>query len=159
MSFKNYTLIDRKNILERYKNAKNTDHVYKIMPDCYKFMSPIERNVWSDIRTCWIKMYPQYPVLWFFLDFWDPENKIGIEVDGKEFHLDKEKDAERQNKIEKLWWTIYRIKWYATFKNIFKDENDLFNEEMLVLSEYQLENQDSNIKEYRELLEDLRLIY
>jgi len=39
-------------------------------------MSPIEFNVWSDIRSNGLMFYPQFPVLNYFIDFADPIRKI-----------------------------------------------------------------------------------
>jgi very-short-patch-repair endonuclease len=72
--------------------------------------SPIEADTWQAIR-CFgkVPLYPQYPVLNYFLDFGNPYLKIGIECDGKEFHLDKEKDMRRDTNLRKLGWRIYRV--------------------------------------------------
>ncbi len=79
--------------------------------------TPIEFNVWCDIRCAGIPFYPQIPVLNYFIDFGDPYKKIGIEVDGKEFHLDKEKDRQRDLKLNKEGWRIIRIPGNKTFKS------------------------------------------
>lgn len=87
-------------------------------------LTPIEYNVWSDIRYLGLPFYPQFPVRGYFLDFADPINKIGIEVDGKEWHLDKEKDLKRQNNLEEIGWKIIRIEGkytYANKQDFFKD--------------------------------------
>lgn len=70
--------------------------------------SPIEHNVWSDIRGNGVPFYPQIPVARFFLDFACPMLKIAIECDGKEFH-DIEKDAARDEELGSLGWTVYRL--------------------------------------------------
>jgi len=96
MTYKNYTLDDRKKIKASYeKYFYNWCEPYLIIPDCCEYMSPIERNVWSDLKCNGIKMYPQYPVWKYFLDFWDPIKKIWIEVDWREFHEDNGKDIKR----------------------------------------------------------------
>lgn len=83
--------------------------------DWIQTFTPIERNVWHDIRVIGLPMWPQYPILNYFVDFADPIEKIIIEVDGKEWHQDKEKDLERQNEIEKFGWIFYRIEGKQTF--------------------------------------------
>lgn len=77
--------------------------------DIVKEMSPIERDLWMDIR-CYGKlpMYPQYPALGYFLDFGNPRHKIGIECDGKEFH-NPEKDRKRDLRLFEEGWKIYRL--------------------------------------------------
>jgi very-short-patch-repair endonuclease len=72
-------------------------------------MTPIESWFWQDIRQANAVFYPQYPVEGFFLDFANPVAKVGIECDGHDYHLDKEKDRERDQKLQALGWTIYRI--------------------------------------------------
>lgn len=70
--------------------------------------SPIERQVWCDIRTLGIPFFPQVPVLNYFLDFGCPFLKIGIECDGKAWHdydLDKARDA----RLAQQGWMIFRI--------------------------------------------------
>lgn len=70
--------------------------------------SPIERHVWSDIRTLGLPFYPQIPVLNYFLDFGCPFLKIGIECDGKAWH-DYELDKARDARLAKQGWMIFRI--------------------------------------------------
>lgn len=71
-------------------------------------MTPIERGIWCDIRTSATVFYPQYPVLNFFVDFANPQLKVAIECDGKQWH-DPEKDAIRDAKLNKIGWTVYRF--------------------------------------------------
>lgn len=58
-------------------------------------MTPIESWFWQDIRQANAVLYPQYPVAGCFLDFANPVAKVGIECDGHAYHLDKEKDRQR----------------------------------------------------------------
>lgn len=94
---------------------------YKLK-ECFK-MTPIEENVWSDIRFLGLKMFPQFPIDKYFADFADPINKIVIEADGEKYHTDKNKDLIRQNEIEKLGWTIYRIKGKETYKCLQEEQD------------------------------------
>jgi len=70
--------------------------------------SPIERDVWCDIRCAGLPFYPQMPVLNYFLDFGNPFLKIGIECDGKQWH-NAERDAARDARLSAEGWEIYRI--------------------------------------------------
>lgn len=72
------------------------------------WLSPIERNLWSDIRTADLVLYPQWPVAGFFVDFGNPVARVAIECDGKAFH-DAARDAPRQKAIEAKGWTVYRF--------------------------------------------------
>lgn len=78
--------------------------------DWIKIFTPIEYDTWHSIRSIGrIPLYPQYPVLGFFLDFGNPFLKIGIECDGADFHLDKKKDNDRDYELKQHGWAIYRI--------------------------------------------------
>lgn len=72
------------------------------------WLSPIEKNLWSDIRTADLVLYPQWPVAGFFVDFGNPVARVAIECDGKAFH-DVARDAPRQRAIEAKGWTVYRF--------------------------------------------------
>ncbi len=103
-------------MMETYQVTGDLFHVYDIY-DWNKIFSPIEKNVWHDIRTIGLPLYPQFPVKQYFIDFADPIKKIGIEVDGKKWHSDLEKDQQRQREIEHEGWEIYRIDGKDTFKD------------------------------------------
>lgn len=84
-------------------------------------MTPIERLVWADIRQTGMVMYPQFPVLGFFLDFANPVAKVAIECDGKEFH-DPQKDEARDAKLRDIGWTVYRLTGSEIVKEYPDDE-------------------------------------
>lgn len=114
--------------------------------------SYIEDIVWGDIRYLGLPLYPQFPVLNYFIDFGDPKRKIGIEVDSRQWHKDKEKDKIRQRRIENTGWRIYRIK----SRCVYKQKRDFLIEESS-------ENEDERIVDerfYKECSEGiLRKIY
>lgn len=71
--------------------------------------TPIEFLAWQDVRSMGLPFYPQVPVGKCFLDFGDPHFKIGVELDGKDYH-DAKKDRERdENLWERYGWRIFRI--------------------------------------------------
>lgn len=70
--------------------------------------TPIERRAWGDIRGRYTPLYPQFPLFNYFIDFANPYLKIGIELDGKQWH-DVEKDRERDEFLASVGWHIYRI--------------------------------------------------
>jgi very-short-patch-repair endonuclease len=76
--------------------------------DFTRYFTPIEREAWNAIRSSRIILYPQYPVLNYFLDFGNPYLKIGLEMDGKEFH-NAEKDFIRDTKLLNEGWKIFRV--------------------------------------------------
>lgn len=75
----------------------------------YDRLTPIEEQLWCDIRCAGLPMFMQYPVGPYTLDFGDPERKIGIEADGKAFH-DKDRDAARDKRLlEEFGWKVFRV--------------------------------------------------
>jgi hypothetical protein len=73
-------------------------------------MSPIERIVFDECVSAGLVMYPEYPIGPYWVDLGNPRDKVAIECDGKEYHLDARKDAIRHNEIEQAYgWKIYRI--------------------------------------------------
>lgn len=72
-------------------------------------LTPIESWLWHDIRALDLVLYPQYPILGFFVDFANPKTKVAIECDGEAYHRDKSKDADRDRKLEDAGWRVYRI--------------------------------------------------
>lgn len=133
----------RKIIRETYREClpeieKNYPNFDPYIFDWTSVFTPIENNVWADIRYlgCPIKC-PQFPVSGYFIDFADPVRKIGIEVDGKEWHSSQEqieKDQKREAILKKFGWTIYRIEGAKTYYNQRmveqkrRAEDDYFNE-------------------------------
>ena len=71
--------------------------------------TPIEWHAWQCIRMDGLPMFPQVPVGRRFIDFGDPIKKIGIEVDGKDWH-DEQKDRARDAELKDHGWIIFRIK-------------------------------------------------
>ena len=129
----------RQQIREAYKAWTPRSDPYQYF-DWLQVFTPIEKNVWSDIRFLGLPFYPQFPVERYFVDFADPVKKIAIEVDGKEWHGDYEKDKLRQIEIEKLGWTIVRILGQDTFKHEEGDE----------------ESDDCGVSESEKILQELK---
>ena len=58
-------------------------------------LTPIEEAAWMTMESKGrMPLYPQYPVGRFIVDFANPVKKIGIELDGREWH-NEEKDTSR----------------------------------------------------------------
>ena len=72
-------------------------------------MTPIESWLWADIRSLDAVLYPQYPVGRFFVDFGNPVAKVAIECDGAAWHLDKARDAARDEALRSLGWKVFRF--------------------------------------------------
>lgn len=122
----------RKRIRETYKDLIPTIMESRHQTDPYIFdfdmpMTPIEENVWHDIRVLGLPFYMQFPVGPYFIDFADPIKKIGVEVDGKEWHQDHDADDKREKELNRLGWVIVRIPGYKTFKrrsDFFQNDED-----------------------------------
>jgi very-short-patch-repair endonuclease len=84
--------------------------------------TPIERNVWGEIRDLRLPFYPQFPVGPYFIDFADPVKKLGIEVDGRRYHEDLEGDWRREQALEQQGWTIIRILGRHTYQEPAKHD-------------------------------------
>lgn len=87
------------------------------------YMSPIEWELWDDIRSWGIRLYPQYPVLRYFADFANPDEKVVVEVDGKEWH-DPEADAVRDKEMQKAGWHVYRFDGASTLRTMSEEQVD-----------------------------------
>lgn len=86
--------------------------------------SPIERAAWDDIRSGGYIFFPQIPVLQYFLDFANPYVRVGIELDGKEWHIDRKRDLVRDNYLLEQGWHIYRIPGRESVKTINIPSNE-----------------------------------
>jgi len=113
------------------KEIKKWHQVYSV--DWVSFFSPIETDTWNSIR-CQdsIVLYPQFPLFNYFIDFANPYLKIGLELDGKNYH-DPIKDKKRDELLYEYGWKIYRIKGsetYTKFNDIFDvQENEIVGDE------------------------------
>jgi len=103
--FKDYYEYNEPQIIKRAITG-HWHNTYEI--DFTKYFTPIEYDAWCVIRASRVILYPQYPVLNYFLDFGNPYLKIGLETDGKGFH-DQVKDKKRDTNLLKAGWKIFRI--------------------------------------------------
>ncbi len=94
-------------IIERAENSL-TLWVYPYFLEWDRFSTPIEAEAWQCIRGRRVVFYPEFPVLNYFIDFANPYLKVGVELDGKEFH-NAEYDRQRDKQLYDEGWTIYRI--------------------------------------------------
>lgn len=88
-------------------------------------LTPIESALWQDIRQEGAVFYPQYPVGRFFVDFGNPLKRVAIECDGKQWHMNKERDAARQHEIEAMGWTVYRITGRDCFTDTIERQDEV----------------------------------
>jgi very-short-patch-repair endonuclease len=93
--------------------------------DWTKLFTPIERVAWGSIRNYGIPMYPQFPACGVFIDFANPCERIGIELDGKDWH-DAEKDVKRDRRLMEDGWTIFRITGSECYRR-YKEPSELID--------------------------------
>lgn len=77
--------------------------------DWLRVFTPIERMAWSAIRYRGLPLLPQYPIGPYFADFADPDVRIVLECDGKQFHQDAERDAARDLEMAQQGWSVFRV--------------------------------------------------
>lgn len=124
-----YTYAERIEIRRRYKLIeddliKGLNHGADVF--FWKF-STAELLVWTDLRFYGFRFFPQFPIRNYFVDFASPAKKIVLEVDGAQWHQDKEKDLKRQTEIEEEGYSVIRIPAVDVFKyNPFPQINHLY---------------------------------
>jgi hypothetical protein len=124
LSFRDYYQAHEKEIIILSKTHPHT--WYESYPiDWSTVLTPIEMEIWDIIRsTGRIVMYPQYPVLNYFVDFANPGKKIIVEVDGKDYHTDKDKDYLRDQELYSKGWKVFRISGAEAYKQVEYDEDE-----------------------------------
>ncbi len=90
--------------------------------DWIMIFTPIEYNVWSDIRSIGVPLYPQFPVGKYWIDFADPIKKIGIEVNGKIHNQTTDRDTKRLKELACNGYTIFNI----SGKDTFAEDSDSY---------------------------------
>lgn len=139
----------RKDYFSILKEIKENYKIWKPRSDPYSFynwlnfLTPIEHNVWANIRYLGIPFYPQFPVGKYFIDFADPIKKIAIEVDGKEWHKDKLKDKLRDSNLNKMGWQVIRIQGRDTFKTREDYFTECFYDNLLDLEDEEAEEKNN----------------
>jgi|GEM_PF-3328785 len=71
-------------------------------------MSPAEQEMWLAIKCSQTFLFPEVPVLKYFIDFGHLHLRVGLEVDGKDFH-DQQLDMARDLELWQCGWVIFRI--------------------------------------------------
>jgi hypothetical protein len=99
-------------------------------------------------------LYPQYPVLNYFVDFGDPWQRIGIEADGWSYH-DEGKDLRRDEELFELGWKVFRIPAAQTLPGCLEPDDEFRELEERAqrarLSLWLLETSDGIIRAIRAL--------
>lgn len=105
---KEYYLSNINAILQHHKERPDT--LFEAYPFDWNYvLNEVEWLAWTTTRNKgYLPLYPQFPVKKYFLDFANPGVKIGIEIDGIEYH-EYDKDYDRDTDLKKEGWTIIRI--------------------------------------------------
>lgn len=111
-------------ILREGRERPDRHWLMPYLVDWPSFFTPIENDAWCSIRYRGMVMYPQYPVLNYFVDFGNPTLKIAIEVDGRQFHK-KEKDIIRDIELLKSGWKVFRITGSEMWKTNYRTYGDI----------------------------------
>jgi len=72
-------------------------------------MTPIEQTMYRRLEGAGLRPRCQYPVGPFRIDFAFPEARVAVEVDGSRWHEDRQKDQNRDNKLDALGWKVIHI--------------------------------------------------
>lgn len=83
-------------------------HYDPYIVDWGRIFTPIEEDGWYYVRTMGLKMFPQYPVGRFFVDFGDPWKHVAIECDGQQWH-NAERDAKRDRELADMGWRVLHL--------------------------------------------------
>lgn len=135
-------------ILEQSKTHINRFiNPYRV--DWGSFLSPIEFAAWTSIRGHYVALYPQFPLFNYFVDFANPYLRIGVEMDGKDYH-DPVKDRIRDEMLWKYGWKIFRIPGrecftkYSSYDDLAESEME-YDEKLSELSNWILNSSDGVI--------------
>ena len=90
--------------------------------DWMSLFTAIEQQAWITIRGRGVALYPQFPVLDYFVDFANPFHRIGLELDGAQWH-EEDKDTARDERLAWHGWRIFRVPGREAFKS-WKDRDD-----------------------------------
>lgn len=85
--------------------------------------TPIETEAWGCIRGHGVSLFPQFPVLNYFIDSANPYNKIGLELDGEAWH-DEKKDLERDRRLFAEGWRIFRVSGKEAAKYVLHPDDE-----------------------------------
>ena len=94
---------DRVRALREFYNCidVNEYNPYPYGMDWSQVFTPIEFQVWQDIRGTGADYWPQFPIGRFVVDFADPAIKVAIEADGARWH-DEERDSQRDQELSDM---------------------------------------------------------
>jgi very-short-patch-repair endonuclease len=103
-------------VVAAYKGARSTAKPRRPRKRAPAFKSPMEDLFWAACqranKRASAAMVRQYPVGRYRLDFAFPDVKLGVEIDGHDYHhASKEqvrRDYERQRRLMAQGWTILR---------------------------------------------------
>lgn len=83
----------------------------RLYPDRHAFdwkINENERSLWSSIQMRPMAMYPEFPVVRWFVDFGNPCLKIALEADSKTHH-ERSRDTTRDEILLEFGWKTFRV--------------------------------------------------
>lgn len=105
--------------------------------------SPMERELYKELRDFGIIPVMQYKIGNYFLDFAIPDIRIGIEYDGAQ-HMDEDamgKDNSRTDVINGQGWNVYRVqRWVDDFVVSMRGVEPFHSKTLTGIAEYLAEN-------------------
>lgn len=81
-----------------------------------KSESELELRLLLAFERLGLKPKQQYPISVFFADFCFPEHNLVVEVDGHEYHQDKQREKFRTDKLKSLGWTVEKYPGWAVWR-------------------------------------------
>ena len=93
--------------------------------------TPIERNIFNQIRGISVKFLPEYQIGKYYVDFCNPALMLIIEADGKHHKDQIDYDRARQDYLESLGFNVVRFEGWQTFQEYtdFLDDDERFNQD------------------------------
>lgn len=118
-----------------YKTEKYAPNI-----DWNVVLTPIEFHAYALMLCEGMRVKPQYPLLNYHLDFAIHDHRVNIELDGKDYHKDREKDLRRDSELREIGWTVYRIPGSEIFRTAelpeIEDPEYLSEEEQIQIKNY-----------------------
>lgn len=108
-------MIPSENLLEDKLHFGASKYIFKIAKELRQNMTPSEKKLWKVLRNrkfLNLKFRRQHPISEYIVDFYCPEKKQIIELDGGIHNIpeEKENDEIRENELEKFGLKMVRFK-------------------------------------------------
>jgi len=127
------------------QSKKGSDHLSFHVEDWPNVLNEIQIEIFREIKSVGVCLYPFYPIGDSFINFGNPFSKIGLEIIYKDYIQEKENKI---NEFKKKGWKVYKINTNhdrSTLEELFKRKykRDLENDEDYF--NFLDENKDNNL--------------